>query len=92
MTFRHMEAFEKVVLANDSEIMVRSSGVMPSERAAIERNSCAVISHFGAMSLALAPEAAIEFGNALIQAGHHYRSHANARFDEFKNAAAGEAA
>jgi len=89
---RYLPVFSTAVHANEAEILVRTSPAPPTTRDLIERDRYAVFSEFGPLSLYLSAAAAIELGNALIEAGHHYRSHAHAFFDEGVELAKGAAA
>jgi hypothetical protein len=80
MKTRWIEHSQEAIAVRGTDIEVYASSIAPDHRDLIESEH-AISTTFGPMRMTLTPAEAIEYGDALIRAAHHYRSHANASFD-----------
>lgn len=77
MDFRYLPVRETTITACEARGSVSTSCVPPNTRARIDSHRLAVTLSFGPMRLEMTPSEAIEIGNAMIEAAHHFRAHAH---------------
>jgi|GEM_PF-5729920 len=82
MDFKYLEVSHQRIDVQGVEVHVHTSSVPPSAQENLDRFANAVVIGFGPVFMGLTAAEAIELGDALIRAAHHYRSHAIAHFDE----------